>query len=78
MLFNCWFLATKTDLRDDPSLACYTPEEGKRLKKKTRAQSYMECSALKGEGLEEIFEEAVRVYVRSKNRRNGTRQCIIL
>lgn len=65
-------------MRDDPSLACYTPEEGKRLKKKVRAQSYMECSALRGFGLDEIFEEAIRVFERSKNKKNGSRQCNIL
>lgn len=72
------FSATKVDLRNDPSLACYSPEEGKKLKRKVRAQGYMECSALMFQGLEEVFIEAVRVYRKSKNKTPRTRQCRIL
>ncbi|XP_056636326.1 ras-like GTP-binding protein RhoL [Diorhabda carinulata] len=71
-------VATKIDLRNDPSLACYTPEEGKKLKRKVRAQSYMECSALANQGLEEVFVEAIRVYRKSKNRKPTPRHCILL
>lgn len=71
-------VATKTDLRDDPSIACYSPEEGRKLKRKVKAQSYMECSALRNEGLKEVFIEAIRVYRKSKNKKPTTRQCQIL
>ncbi|CAH1970549.1 unnamed protein product [Acanthoscelides obtectus] len=71
-------VATKTDLRDDPSIACYTPEDGRKLKRKVKAQGYMECSALRCQGLDEIFVEAIRVYLRYKNKKPRTRQCMML
>ncbi|XP_072397875.1 ras-like GTP-binding protein RhoL [Diabrotica undecimpunctata] len=71
-------VATKKDLRTDPSLACYTPEEGKKLKRRVKAQGYMECSALMNEGLEEVFIEAIRVYKKSKNKKPVTRHCTVL
>ncbi|CAH1176152.1 unnamed protein product [Phaedon cochleariae] len=71
-------VATKTDLREDPSLACYSPDEGRKLKRKVRAQGYMECSALRMEGLNEIFEGAIRVHKKFKNKKPSTRQCTVL
>uniref|UniRef100_A0A6P7GR30 Ras-like GTP-binding protein RhoL n=1 Tax=Diabrotica virgifera virgifera TaxID=50390 RepID=A0A6P7GR30_DIAVI len=73
-----FFLATKKDLRTDPSLACYTPEEGKKLKRRVKAQGYMECSALMNEGLEEVFIEAIRVFKKSKNKKPVARHCTVL
>lgn len=70
-------VATKIDLRDDPSIKCYTPEDGRKLKKKVRAQSYKECSALRNEGLEDIFVEAIRV-VRKFNVKKPAPICNIL
>ncbi|XP_076271091.1 ras-like GTP-binding protein RhoL [Rhynchophorus ferrugineus] len=70
-------VATKIDLRDDPSIKCYTTEEGKRLKRKVKAQSYKECSALNNEGLEEIFIEAIRVVLKYKVKKQKT-ECSIL
>lgn len=70
-------VATKTDLRDDPSIKCYTPEDGKRLKRKVKAQSYRECSALRNEGLEEIFTEAIKVVQKHKVKKQP-HQCTIL
>ncbi|BES97483.1 RHO [Nesidiocoris tenuis] len=59
-------IGTKTDLRDQ----CDTldPADGKKLKRKIKAVKYMECSALKQEGLKEIFVEAVRACVKKDNR----------
>jgi len=71
-------VATKIDLRDDPSLACYTPEEGKKLRRKVKAQGYAECSALRLEGLDEVFIEAIRVYKKSKNKKPRPKQCRLL
>lgn len=73
----CSQLATKIDLRDDPSESCYSTSDGRRLKKKIKAQSYKECSAIRNEGLEQVIEEAVRVAQRHRTvKRNAT--CTIL
>lgn len=56
------------DLRNDPSIQCYTTEEGKKLKRKVKARSYVECSALMNQGLQEVIEEAVRVAANIKTR----------
>lgn len=74
---SLFIAATKIDLRDDPSIKCYSTEEGKRLKRKVKAQSYKECSALNYEGLEEIFVEAIRVVLRYKVKKHKT-ECNIL
>lgn len=64
-------VGTKTDLRGDADYleklktqGLGTPitfEEGVKLKTEIKASSYMECSALKHEGVKEIFQEALRV-----------------
>ncbi|XP_050306792.1 ras-like GTP-binding protein RhoL [Anthonomus grandis grandis] len=70
-------VATKTDLREDPSIKCFTPADGKKLKRRIKAQSYKECSALRSEGLQEIIEEAVRVVQRFKHKKHQ-HACTIL
>lgn len=57
------FSATKTDLREE-NCDSITTAEGKKLKRKIKAARLVECSALKGEGLNEIFIEAVRCVVK--------------
>lgn len=54
-------VGTKTDLRDDPRQDIITEREGKQLKKKIKAEGYMECSAKKMIGIDEIFVEAIRL-----------------
>nr|CAD7394786.1 unnamed protein product [Timema cristinae] len=52
-------VATKTDLREeDPD--CVSAAEGRKMKQKIRAARYAECSAINGEGLQEVFVEAIR------------------
>lgn len=65
-------VATKTDLRDE-DCETITTAEGKKLKRKIKAARLVECSALKGEGLNEIFIEAVRCVVKKSPARR--RQC---
>jgi len=65
-------VCTKTDLRDDPKAAAemnrrgesfLTPEQGKELQEAIGAKVYMECSAKNRNGVEEVFQTAVKVVV---------------
>ncbi|XP_046393539.1 ras-like GTP-binding protein RhoL [Ischnura elegans] len=63
-------VATKTDLRqnpgndDDPKKPAVEDliqnSEGKKLRQRIKAAGYVECSAKNGDGLQEVFETAVR------------------
>ncbi|XP_015174711.1 PREDICTED: ras-like GTP-binding protein RhoL [Polistes dominula] len=53
-------VGTKSDLRDQENLDIITPHECKKMKKKIKASKYVECSAVKQEGLENVFLEAIR------------------
>uniref|UniRef100_A0A1B6DFV4 Ras-like GTP-binding protein RhoL n=1 Tax=Clastoptera arizonana TaxID=38151 RepID=A0A1B6DFV4_9HEMI len=79
-------VATKTDLRDEDtngskednsndSNRLITPSEGKKLKRRIKAAKFMECSALKNEGLNEIIIEAVRSAVRKSLKKRRTCFC---
>lgn len=59
-------VATKTDLREDPTQDAITTAEGKKMRDKIKAAKYVECSAKTGENLDTIFEEAVRCAVNTK------------
>ena len=52
-------VGTKKDLRASGE-AVVTHEQGKAMATKLGALYYMECSAVTGEGLTEVFEEATR------------------
>jgi len=65
-------VATKTDLRDDPSsdaarelarrgVVPISPEEGARMAKEIGAAAFVECSARTQRGLKEVFDEAIRL-----------------
>ncbi|KAK9512918.1 hypothetical protein O3M35_001229 [Rhynocoris fuscipes] len=69
-------VATKTDLRETQA-DTLTPIDGKKMRRKIRAVKYVECSALKGEGLREIFIEAVRACLK-KTRYKKTRTCPVV
>ncbi|XP_063224549.1 ras-like GTP-binding protein RhoL isoform X2 [Bacillus rossius redtenbacheri] len=56
-------VATKTDLREEDD-DCVSTSEGRKMKQKIRAARYVECSAIKGEGLKEVFVEAIRAVMR--------------
>ncbi|KAF5307791.1 hypothetical protein FQR65_LT06663 [Abscondita terminalis] len=70
-------VATKIDLRSDPTKETVTEKEGKKLRRKIKAESYIECSAKERTNLKEVFEEAVRCSGRKKVG-NPTRPCVIL
>ena len=56
-------VGTKKDLRDAPKdekTTLVKAEDGRAMADKLGAIDYMECSAMKGEGVTEIFEAATR------------------
>jgi len=67
-------IGTKADLRDDEAQVAQLKEKGKyksyeelsQAAQAMGAQKYVECSALNRKGLDEVFEEAVRVAMKNK------------
>mmetsp|Transcript_19195 Transcript_19195/g.35518 ORF Transcript_19195/g.35518 Transcript_19195/m.35518 type:complete len:130 (-) Transcript_19195:140-529(-) len=71
-------VGTKSDLRKDNKLKASLAAKGKPLKPRKQAEAearalgalkYMECSALIFDGLDDVFDEAIRVALRRKNNR---------
>jgi len=69
-------VGTKLDLRDNPDtinslkelgLTTISKEMGQALATEIKAWRYLECSALTQEGVQEVFEEAVRVVYKSSH-----------
>lgn len=58
-------VGTKTDLRKEGKESI-SHSEGKQLGNKIKAAKYLECSAIRNEGLNEIFYEAIRTVVKRK------------
>ena len=82
-------MGTKLDLRDDKEQAeratdPVSMEEGLQMQRKNdNVVKYMECSALTGQGVDEVFEEAARVAFKYKLRnrypsQHQHRKCTIL
>lgn len=76
IIFLC-FVATKTDIRNDPTEDTITTAEGKKMRDKIKAIKYFECSAKTGVGLDEIFVEAVRSSV-NKHHKKRVVHCVTL
>lgn len=79
-------VGTKKDLRHDSDtlsrlkeqgLAPTTHQQGSALAKQIGAIKYLECSALKQEGVREVFAEAVRA-VLYPNVRKNSKKCVLL
>ncbi|KAG8737055.1 GTP-binding protein Rho1 [Ceratobasidium sp. 414] len=73
----------KKDLRHDPEIIEYlrktnqcpvTTEQGEQVAQKIGARHYLECSALTGEGVREVFQYAVQETLYSKNRKKGSKR----
>lgn len=77
----------KKDLRDDPvaqeemrkrSEKFITPEEGEDVRRRISAKKYLECSALTGEGVDDVFEAATRQSLLSGDRSRERRGCCVI
>ena len=56
-------VGTKLDLRDDPTTETIPLSEGLKIAKKIGAANYIECSALTGKNVNDVFEAAVRAFL---------------
>lgn len=78
-------VGTKTDLRDDAgvqrALAAkdqtpVTRTQGAALAEEVKAVGYVECSAVEGSGLDEVFHSAVRAALAGREKKKS--KCAIL
>ena len=52
-------------------------EQGMAKAKEIKAVTYLECSALNHNGLNDVFEEVVRVYIKNQKPKKKTINCSI-
>eukprot|EP00116_Pleurobrachia_bachei_P010801 sb/3471063/ len=77
-------VGTKCDLREKDDIPnMVTKEAAVEMAKKLGARCYMECSALKHEGLNELFEEAARAGIQyredlEKKKKKKKKNCTLL
>ena len=78
-------VGTKTDLRDDENTqrelaerdqTTVTRTQGAELAEEIKAVAYVECSAMEGSGLKEVFHGAVRAALANREKKKG--KCAIL
>ena len=76
-------VGTKSDLRgmddqrDNPNNKEITKEEGDKMAKEIKATCYMETSSKTGEGIREVFDEAIKAAMLEGKADTGCR-CIII
>ena len=83
-------VGTKKDLRNDENTKDYMmkeymrgpicPEEGRSMAYKIRADAYLECSSLTREGVREVFENATRIALQVKKKKDPKKkkdQCVL-
>lgn len=80
-------VATKIDLRDDPTTIeklrkkgqkPITFSQGESLAREVRALKYLECSALTRQGIKEVFDEAVKTVLGAKPTEKKRSRCKVL
>ncbi|XP_061104141.1 ras homolog family member Gb [Conger conger] len=80
-------VGTKSDLRDDPELlsklkeqnqTTVTQQQGAALARHIHAIKYLECSALRQDGVKEVFAEAMRAFLNPQPPASGKRPCVLL
>lgn len=63
-------------------LSPVTPEEGQTVAREIGAKGYLECSAMTGQGVARVFEEAWRVCAKAgggpRRREGDRRKCVLL
>jgi Rho family protein len=74
---------TELSLMRTQGQAPVTPEEGAAVAREIGAKAYLECSAMTGEGVARVFEEAWRVCARTgmgvrKRGQGEKRKCVVL
>jgi small GTP-binding protein len=68
-------VGTKIDIRQNGGAGMVSTAEGTALSTRLKARKYMECSAKTGDGLKDVFDEAVRAVLRPTKKKGG---CIML
>lgn len=70
-------VATKTDLRDDENhkTRMIPAEEGKGMAEKLNAVYYLECSARTGDGVQGVFDQAIRAVLAPRTRKRRSPLC---
>jgi Ras-related C3 botulinum toxin substrate 1 len=69
----------KKDMREDSNKKCSSYEEGLSVQKKTKCDSYFECSAKTNDGVKLVFDGAIKAYLNnSNNQKIKNKNCQIL
>ena len=85
-MFISMCIGLKKDLRDDETTIedlkeqgqePVTVDQGKKMASDTGAVDFLECSALKRDGVNEVFEAAVRAAIVRRKKKSGC-PCVIL
>ena len=74
-------VGTKRDLRKDAAFDVIEHKEGHDLASQIEAEGYFEISALTQQGVERMFDEAIRAglkYIKKTRTSNGKKQCVVL
>jgi len=71
-------VATKTDLRNDESRKMIEAKDGKNMADELGAVGYLECSARTGDGIQGVFDQAIRAVLAPQRPNKRRTICEIL